>query len=115
VEEGFLKEYLEANQGEPKGEVALRDQAHEISVHGELNTISRGFSGRGNFASKRKRYAQVVMSLETRRPDHSSEPSLYFASSDLEDVVSQVIFFVTVGRKVHKVLIDQGSLADVKF
>jgi len=33
VKEWFLKEYLEANQEEPKGEVALRDQAHEIPVH----------------------------------------------------------------------------------
>jgi len=57
VTEGFLKEYLKAEQGEPKGEASLRDQAHEIPVHGELNTISRGFSGGANFVSKRKRYA----------------------------------------------------------
>jgi len=44
VKEGFLKEYLEADQEEPKGEVDLRDQVHEIPIHGELNTISGGFS-----------------------------------------------------------------------
>ena len=43
VKEGFLKEYLEAYQEEPKGEVALRVQSHEISIHGEMNTISGGF------------------------------------------------------------------------
>jgi len=60
------------------------------------------------------------MSLEARRPDHPPEPSLYFTSSDLEDVVSHennlvVISVVTVGRKVHRVVIDQGSSANVTF
>jgi len=83
VKEGFLKEYLEADQEEPKGEVTIRDQAHETPVHGELNTILRGFFGGESSASKRKRYARVVMSLEARRPDHPLEPTLCIASSDL--------------------------------
>jgi len=38
----------------------------------------------------------------------------------MEDVVPHeddpvVIFVVTVGKKVHKVLIDQGSSADIMF
>jgi len=57
VKEGFLKDYLKADQGEPKGVVFLRDKAHETPVHGELNTIPEGFSGRGNSSSKRKRHA----------------------------------------------------------
>ena len=87
MKEGFLKEYLEANQEEPKGEIDVRDQAHETLVHGELNTISGGFSGGGSSAFKRKRYARAVMSFDTRRPDHPLEPTLCFMSSDLEDVV----------------------------
>jgi len=54
VKEGFLEEYLKADQGEPKGEVTLRDQVDETPVHGEMNTISGGFSGGGNSASKCK-------------------------------------------------------------
>ena len=54
VKEGFLKEYLEVNQEEPKGEVAIRDQTHETLVHEELNTFSRGFFGGGRSISKRK-------------------------------------------------------------
>jgi len=58
------------------------------------------------------------MSLDTRRPDHLLEPTLCFTSSDLKDMVPHeddlvVISIVTVGRKVHKVLIDQGSSADI--
>ena len=118
--EGFLKEYLEADQEEPKGEVAIRDQVHEAPVHGELNTISGGFYGGGISASKRKRYARAVMSLEARRPDHPLEPTLCFTSFDFEDVVPHeddpvVTFVVTVVRKVHKVHIDQGSSIDVMF
>jgi len=80
VKEGFLKEYLEANQEEPKGEIDVRDQAHETLVHGELNTISGGFSGGGSSAFKRKRYARAVMSFDTRRPDHPLEPTLCLRS-----------------------------------
>ena len=45
VKEGFLKEYLEADQEKPKGEVFLRDTMHKIQVHGEMNTILGGFFG----------------------------------------------------------------------
>jgi len=54
VKERFLKEYLEANQEEPKGEVVIKDQTHETPIHGDLNTIARGFFGGGSSASKRK-------------------------------------------------------------
>ena len=118
LKDGFLKEYLEANQKELKGEVAPRDQAHEIPVHGELNTILGGFSKGRSSTSKRKRYARAVMTVEARRPDHPPKPAHCFTSSDLEDVVPHeddlvVISVVTVGRKLHRVLIDHGSSTDV--
>jgi len=120
VKDGFLKEYLKANQEELKGGVAHRDQVHEIPVHGELNTISGGFSEGESSASKRKRYPRAVMTVEARRSDHPPEPSLCFTSFELEDVVPHeddpvVISIVTVGRKVYRVLIDQGSSTDVMF
>jgi len=113
-------EYLEADQEEPKGAIALRDQVHEIPIHRELNTISGGFSRGRSSTSKRKRYVREVMSLEVNRLDHPSEPDLCFTSSNFEDMVphkddSVVISVLTVGRKVHRVLIDQGSSTDVMF
>jgi len=43
LKDGFLKEYLEVEQGEPQGEAAIWDKTHEVPVHGELNTISGSF------------------------------------------------------------------------
>ena len=120
MKDEFLKEYLETDQKEPQREVAPRDQVHEVSVHGELNTISRGFLGGRCTAFKRRRYAREVMTMEARRPDHPLEPALCFTSFDLEDVIPHeddlvVIFVVIVGRKVHLLLIDQRSSTDVMF
>ena len=60
------------------------------------------------------------MTVEAREPDQSPEPDLYFTKADLQDVVSHdndpmVISVVTVGRRVHRVLIDQGSSTYVMF
>ena len=86
VKDGFLKEYLELSQEESKGETTSMEQTHETLIHGNLNTIAVGFSGGGNSTSKNKRYARAVMSLDTRRFGHPTEPCLCFTSSDQEDV-----------------------------
>jgi len=120
VKEGFLKEYLEANQEKLRGKVAIGYQTHENPIHGELNSIVGGSSKGGSSTSKRKRYARAVMSLDTRRYDRPAEPSLCVTGSNLEDVFPHeddpmVISVVMVGRKMHRVLIDQASSADVMF
>jgi len=60
------------------------------------------------------------MSLNIKKYEQFVEPSLCFTSSDLEGVFPHednpiVISVITVGRNVHKVLINQGSLTDVMF
>jgi len=70
--------------------------------------------------AKRKRYARVVMALEMKSHEDTLDPDPYFTKADLVGVVSHdndpvVIFVVMVGRKVHRALIDQGSLTDVLF
>jgi len=106
VKDGFLKKYLEGNQEGLKEEIASTDQGHEVPVHGELNTISRGFLGGGCSVSKRKKYTREVMAIEARKFNQPIEPDLCFTSADLVNVVPHednpvVISVATVGRRVH--------------
>jgi len=60
------------------------------------------------------------MVVEAQELNQSPEPDLYFTKADLQDVVPHdndlvVISVVTVGRRVHRVLIDQGSSTNVMF
>jgi len=115
VKDGFLKEYLEGNQETPKEDLQSVDQRHEVHVHGEINTISGGGS-----ASQRMRYTREVMIVEGRELDQSVEPKLCFTKDYLRDVILHeddlvVISLVTVGRRVHRVFIDQGCSADMMF
>ena len=60
------------------------------------------------------------MSVAEQVVDDSLDVDLTFTKDDLRDVVPHdndpvVISVVTAGRKVHRVMVDQGSSADVLF
>ncbi|XP_068504264.1 uncharacterized protein [Phaseolus vulgaris] len=60
------------------------------------------------------------MSVEAQVADEALDVDLVFTKADLRDVVPHdndpvVISIVTAGRKVQRVLVDQGSSADVMF
>jgi len=119
-ENGFLSDYLKEKQDAEDVVVTGGGQGHEIPVHGEIHTITGGFSREGCTASQRKRNARVVMSVEAQRFDDAFDVNLVFTKANLQDVVPHhnkpmVISVVTAGRKVHRVLVDLGSSADVMF
>jgi len=120
VKNGFLKDYLAGSTTTTALAIPEEGQAHEIPTHGEVHTISGGFSGGGPTASQRKKYVRSVSSVAEEFPDDPWESDLVFIRSDLRDVVPHdndpvVISVITAGRKVHRVLVDQGSFVDVMF
>ncbi|XP_068503687.1 uncharacterized protein [Phaseolus vulgaris] len=120
VKNGFLKDYLAGSATAATLAVLKEDQAHEMPIHREVHTISGGFSRGGPTSSQRKRYVRSVNSVAGEDSDDPWETDLVFTKADLRDVVPHdndpvVISVVTTGRKVHKVLVDQGIFADVMF
>jgi len=63
VKNGFLKDYLAGSAATTTLAVPEEGQAHEMSIHGEVHTISSGLSGEGLTASQRKRYVRSVNSV----------------------------------------------------
>jgi len=120
VKSGLLADYLREPQGDRASGSKAGEQQHEIPVHGEMQTIAGGFSGGGCIASQRRRYTQSVMAVDSVDESHFPEVDITFRKADLRDVVPHdndpvVISLITAGRRVHRVLVDQGSSVDVMF
>ena len=83
VKSGFLKDYLQEPQNDQALVAAGTDQGHEVPIHGEVNTISRGFLGGGCTTSQRKKYAWGVMTVEVQQVDQTPDVDLVFTKADL--------------------------------
>ncbi|XP_068486854.1 uncharacterized protein [Phaseolus vulgaris] len=119
VKNGFLKDYLVGCTTTAATATPEEGQTHEMPTHGEVHTISGSFSGGGPTASQRKKYVRSVSSFAEEFPDDPWDADLVFTRADLRDVVPHyndpvVISIVTAGRKVHRVLVDQDNLVEVR-
>jgi len=82
-----------------------------MPVHGEIHTISGGFSGGGCTASQRNRYARSVMSVEAQVVDVVLDVDLAFTKVDLCDVIPHdndpvIVSVVTFEVKPRKVRVQ---------
>jgi len=105
VKSSFLKDYLQEPQDDQTLVTTGADQGHKVRIHGEVNTISGGFSGEGCTTSQRKKYARGVMAMKVQQVDQIPDVDLVFTKADLQDVIPHdndllVISLVTARRKV---------------
>jgi len=79
VKSGFLKDYLQEPQDDQTLVTAGADQGHEVSIHGEVNTISGGFSrGRVHcLPAKEVRARRADGGGTTGGPDPRHRPRLH--------------------------------------
>ncbi|XP_020209306.1 uncharacterized protein LOC109794252 [Cajanus cajan] len=93
-------------------------ETHQQAVHGDFNTVAGGFAGGGPTSAARKRYSRSVLSVsDWVKP---SRPPITFSDADFEGVSPHeddpiVISAIVMGYNVKRVLVDQGSSADIMF
>jgi len=117
-----MNKYVKGGSTKTKHTDSLPKQTtgpHEIPILGDFNTISGGFAGGGPTRSARKRYARNIMMAAISEPS-SPTPDIVFSSIDSEGIIPHeddpvVLSVIMMGRNVHRVLIDQGSSANVMF
>ncbi|XP_027932759.1 uncharacterized protein LOC114188367 [Vigna unguiculata] len=119
ADKGIMGKYIKAYVDVQPSRTHSATDLHETPVLGDFNTIVGGFAGGGQTSSARKRYVRSVMTTaKIERP--KKVPDIVFSSEDLKGVVPHeddpiVLSVIMMGRNVHRVLIDQGSSADVMF
>ncbi|KAJ1380867.1 hypothetical protein SESBI_45675 [Sesbania bispinosa] len=138
IKEGFLGRYVERKQsGEGSGQRQYnyrnedfkkkrrdddKDQQDEDEgVKGVVTTIAGGFVGGGETSSAWRRYVRTVMTIgadvDERRDCY---PMISFPQRDFEGIQAHqddpMVIEVNIAKyKVQRVLVDQGSSADILY
>lgn len=135
IQEGYLGQYVkrteESNERpttwgrqrsperQDRGDLA-RQTSHVVPAKGESNIIAGGFLGGGSTNSCRKRYVRLVLSVDLDVSDFPTHPPIVFMKEDFEGIYPHendpmVILAVSADYRVKRVLVDQGSSADILY
>ncbi|KAJ1440738.1 hypothetical protein SESBI_01808 [Sesbania bispinosa] len=100
-----------------------QNEPTEENIRGTMTTIAGGFIGGGTTSSARRRYARSVMQISEgprQQATHRRPPVITFSEDDFDGVEEHehdpmVIEVRVANYKVQRVLVDQGSSADILY
>ena len=134
IRRGYLRRFISSenqaqNQAQNQAPTQQPPPRQTTTQHqqplGEIQVISGGFAGGGEFSSARKAYLRSIRSAEIGEIQAVSklprlDTSITFSDSDLEGCQHPhddplVVRAIVANKTVHRVLVDNGSSADIIF
>ncbi|XP_057958739.1 uncharacterized protein LOC131151515 [Malania oleifera] len=125
IRKGYLSKFIkkEDPQREPLEQRRPSAKKKKEQVIGEIAVIFKGSASGGDSGGARKRYAKQVFSMEkgeTNSKRNKKDDDISFDSGDKEGVQQPhddalVLSLLVANYKVRRVLIDNGSSANVMF
>ncbi|KAJ1414050.1 hypothetical protein SESBI_19128 [Sesbania bispinosa] len=111
------------NYNKRRREDSRHDEKEEPEeIRGVVTTIAGGFCGGGETSSARKKYVRSVMSVSAEISDKKKcrSPVISFSDEDMKGIKPHeddpmVIDIIMAKYKVQRVLVDQGSSADILY
>ena len=126
IRRGYLRRHI-ASEGQDQAQPPSPRQPTTQHQHplGEIHVISGGFEGGWEFSSARKAHLRSIRSGEVIEVQKLSKlprlnTTITFSDSDLEGCQHPhdnplVIKAIVANKTIHRVLIDNGSSADIIF